>query len=162
MFLTALRARKQPARCLGFMPELLRSVVTRLREFVGNRRRHTRYRVRLRVTLALVAAKSRADGTPRSPVLEGYTRDISATGLAIILPAIRIGDRYLTGEDQTLDITLEHSTGPIHLHASSVRYEKLDEEETEKGYLIGVRITEMEDEDRTRFTACLRTSTEKE
>lgn len=158
MFLMALRAGKQPARCLGFMPELIRSVVARLREFVGNRRRSTRYGVRLRVTLALVDTKVRRNGARRPPTLEGHTRDISASGLALILPAIRIGERYLTGEDQILDITLEHADGPIRLHASPVRYEKLDESDAEKGYLIGVRIKEMSSDDRSRFMECMRTS----
>lgn len=140
------------------MPEIIRSVVARLREFVGNRRRSPRYRVHLRVTLTLVDTKVRRNGAARRPsVLEGHTRDISASGLALILPAIRIGERYLTGQDQILDITLEHEDGPINLHASPVRYERLDESDAEKGYLIGVRIKEMSDDDRARFLECMKT-----
>ncbi|MBA3766164.1 MAG: hypothetical protein H0W99_04075 [Acidobacteria bacterium] len=36
-----------------------------------------------------------------------------------------------------------------------VRYEKLDEDKAETGYLIGVRITEVTDADRARFNAYL-------
>ena len=135
------------------MSELLRTLVSRIREFAGDRRHMPRHRVRLEVTVTL-ATPTKANGR-RPASLQGYTRDISANGLGLIMPAIRIGDRYLAGENCRLAITLELPDKPIQLTASSARYEPLDDP-AEMGFLIGVNITNISDEDRKLFTAYLR------
>ncbi len=99
------------------MSELLRTLVSRIREFAGDRRHMARHRVRLEVTVTL-ATPTKANGR-RPASLQGYTRDISANGLGLIMPAIRIGDRYLAGENCRLAITLELPDKPIQLTASS-------------------------------------------
>src|SRR3954463_3419529 len=82
------------------MPELIRSIVGRLRALAGNRRRAQRFMIRLEAGLTLsVAAPTAKKGSPegaRSLKLAGHTRDISATGLALIVPAIRVGGNYIT------------------------------------------------------------------
>jgi PilZ domain len=139
------------------MPELMRSIVARLHRFVGDRRRAPRYRLRLPFTISLPDVRSgSANGARRAASLEGFTRDVSATGLALILPAIRIGEHYLTNEVRPLRVMLELPTGTIQIEAVPVRYERLDESETEKGYLVGVKITEMSDDDRARLTEGMR------
>lgn len=117
-----------------------------------------RYRVRLsaRVSPVRTARPARPSMTEQD-ALYGYTRDISATGLALILPAIRINNIYLMGEDRTLEILIEHESDPIVMYATSARYEKLEgEESADKGYLLGVKITEMTPEDRARLNALLK------
>jgi hypothetical protein len=144
------------------MPELIRSIAGRLREFVGNRRVAPRYVTHLEVGLALnvtlpgadAAGASKQDAKPLR--LAGYTRDISASGLALIVPSIRVGGQYVTGEHRRLRIMLKLPTGPIEIHATPVRYSPLDEEDgVDTGYLVGVQIVSMSDEDRARFNAYL-------
>lgn len=138
----------------GNMPELMREIANRLRALVGTRRYAPRHPAQLAVAVSLL------DSRPRSypSALEGQTRDVNAQGLALVLPAIRIGDRYLTGEDHTLRIMLKLPAGPIQLHATPVRYERLEEEDSAPvGYLIGVRIKDMNENDRTLFNEYLRT-----
>src|SRR3982750_4587589 len=139
------------------MPELMRSIITRLRGVVGNRRRAKRYRARLPFSVSLLGIKTAAESPipRRLPQIEGYTRDLSETGLALVVPTIRIGDHYLTGAGRRLLVTLKHPTGPLALQVTPVRYEQLDEDHTERGYLIGVRIEEISDADRARFIAYL-------
>jgi hypothetical protein len=146
------------------MPELLRSIIGRLRAVASNRRRAKRYRVRLRVRISVLNIKSSAESalSRRPPQVEGYTRDLSVTGLALIVPTIRSGEHYLTGEGRRLLVTLEHPAGPLLLHVVPVRYEQLDESEAETGYLIGAHITEMSDADRARFNAYLEGMKEEE
>lgn len=130
------------------MPELISSIAARLRRFVGNRRHAQRRLVRL--TVHVSSAGGRKDRQEsRSDALEAYTRDISLSGLSIIVPAIRIGNRYLTDQDRTLHIRIELPDTTIQLRAVSVRYEQLVGDE--KGYLIGTRIIEMSQADRTLF-----------
>ena len=142
------------------MPELIRTIAARLREYVGNRRRTPRYRVRWPVSVSPLGERKSPNGArrPTGGVLSGFTRDVSASGLALILPAIRINDVYLT-EGRTLEILLEHQDGPIVLYAVAVRYEKLEAEEAEKGYMVGMRIMEMDEGDRARFIKSLETMT---
>jgi hypothetical protein len=141
------------------MPEFLRSIVNRLREHVGNRRAAPRYPTHLEV--ALILSVSVSDGgkaqLETSPLrLAGYTRDISESGLALIMPAIHIGGQYLNSPNRTLDITIKLPTGPVHLQATPVRYSPLDEDAKDTGYIIGVEITGMSQQDRARYEAYLK------
>lgn len=137
---------------------MIRSVVALMRKIVTNHRYAPRYDARvLLVVSSLDHSTRRPTAHWHSPTLEGYTRDISATGLALIVPAIHIGGRYLTGENRTLLITLNLPPQPIEIQATAMRYERLGEEDTKIGYLIGAHITMMNEEDRARYTTYLRT-----
>ena len=135
------------------MPELLRDIASRLRAFVGNRRYATRYRTRLSVAVSLLDARPRA----YPAALEGHTLDLSDCGLAVVLPAIRIGERYLTGDTHVLRITLRLPAAAVQIHGVPARYERLGEDDEDTGYLVGVRIKEMSDKDRALFEEYLRT-----
>ncbi len=145
------------------MPELIRSIASRLREIVGNRRAAPRYLTHLEAGLALSISlpHSKPGGEKTGPSLKvaGYTRDISATGLALVVPTIRIGGQYITGENRTLEIILKLPTGVIKVKAAPVRYTPLEEDGADTGYLIGVQIIWMSNEDRARFNTYLETLT---
>src|ERR1044072_969843 len=95
------------------MSELPRRIVSRLRRFVGNRRHSRRVRARLSFTLSLSEPPLTTNGHRRLPSLDGYTLDVSATGLALVVPAIRIGEHYLAGDERKLHIQLELPAGPL-------------------------------------------------
>lgn len=138
------------------MPELLRSIVGRLREFAGDRRHAYRRRVKFPFTVSIYGQTGQLNGRRPVPAVQGHTRDISSTGLGLIVPVIRIGEHYLTGEDRLLRIVLELPAGPIQLIATPVRYEPLEGDEDEQGFIIGVRITDISAQDRERFTSALK------
>lgn len=124
------------------MPERLRTIASRLREFVGNRRRAPRRQVRLAVFVSLLDP---APGAPPAGGVAGHTRDASESGLGVFLPAIRLGDRYLVGDGVTLRLTLKLGEQSARLYGTPVRYERLDEgldEQTDPGFLLGIRLTE--------------------
>lgn len=124
------------------MPELLRTIASRLREFVGNRRWAPRRQVRLAVFVSLLDS---APGAPPAGGIAGHTRDISESGLGIVIPAIRLGDRYLVGDGVTLRLTLKLGQQSARLYGTPVRYERLEEEEdgqTSPGFLLGIHLTE--------------------
>jgi PilZ domain-containing protein len=132
------------------MSEYLRSIVTRLRARVADRRSAPRRILRLPCTVFIHDPRLDAAQTDRrAPRLEAFTRDLSRTGIGLVAPAVRIGERYLT--DSPLRLVLEHPTGPLELTASPVRYEQLEDSAGERGYLIGLRITAMSDADRARY-----------
>ena len=133
------------------MSELPRRIVSHLRRFIGNRRRHKRVRARLNFTLSLSDPRVNRNGSRRLPTLDGHTLDISTTGLALIVPAIRIGEHYLAGSDRHVYLKLELPSGRVEMKLATVRYEALDETDEETGYVIGARIIEMADADRASF-----------
>lgn len=143
----------------------MRSIVNRLREHVGNRRAAPRYATHLDAALILSVAlgetgsKAQTDNSPLR--LAGYTRDISETGLALIMPAIHIGGQYLTSPNRILEITLRLPSGPIQIQAAPVRYSPLDEDARDTGYIVGVQITQMSDRDRASYNAYLKKLTAK-
>lgn len=132
------------------MPEILRSIATLLRKSVADRRKAPRHKAKRQARLLL--SISFADGSQNVLPHDGYTRDLSEIGLSIIVPSLRVGDRYINSKDCELRIILlELPTGPIEIYATPVRYLALDETGTETGHLIGVRITKMSDGDRARY-----------
>ena len=137
------------------MSELPRRIVSHLRRFIGNRRRFKRVRTRLNFTLSLSDPRANTNGSRRLPTLNGHTFDVSTSGLALIVPAIRIGEHYLAGAERKLFLKLELPNGPVEMKLASVRYESLDESNEETGYLIGARIVEMADADRETFSKYL-------
>jgi hypothetical protein len=74
--------------------------------------------------------------------------DVSVTGLALIVPAIRIGEHYLAGADRKLHVKLDLPDRPVEMKVVTVRYENLEDG---SGYLIGARILEISDADRKSF-----------
>src|SRR6185295_2915362 len=130
------------------MSELPRRIVSQLRRFIGNRRHSKRVRARLNFTLSLSDPRVGTNGSRRLPSLNGHTMDVSLTGLALIVPAIRIGEHYLAGADRKLYVKLELPGGPVEMKVVSVRYEDMEDG---SGYLIGARIQEISDADRASF-----------
>lgn len=130
------------------MSELPRRIVSHLRRFIGNRRHSKRVRARLSFTLSLSDPRMGSNGSRRLPGLSGHTLDVSPTGIALIVPAIRIGEHYLAGSERRLYIKLELPSGAVEMKVVAVRYESLEDE---SGYLIGARIVEMSDSDRASF-----------
>ncbi|HEV7472675.1 MAG TPA: PilZ domain-containing protein [Pyrinomonadaceae bacterium] len=139
------------------MPELARTIVSRLRRYMGDRRHSKRRSVSLPFSLSLIPASKPLNGTRRVSSIEGHTFDLGERGLALVVPAIRLDEHHLVGENRTLNVKLELPGGPVEMQVAPVRYESLEEHQTETGYLIGARIVAMAEEDRARFSAYLAT-----
>jgi len=138
------------------MTELLRSLVARMRVYVGNRRRARRYRGSVHFSVSIFDPKLSREQLEHAPYLEGTTSDLSASGLGLIVPAVRINDRYLTAPDQTLHLMLVLPSGRVEMRVAPVRYEQLEREGVPSAYLIGVRIADLSDDDGARFADYLR------
>ncbi len=83
--------------------------------------------------------------------MAGHTLDLSPNGLSLIIPKITLGEHHLVGENRSLNVKLELPVGPVEMQVMPIRYESLEEHETESGYLIGARIVGMADGDRQKF-----------
>lgn len=133
--------------------ELARSVVSRFRRYVGERRNAKRVKIRLAFTLSMSSSAKSLNGLKRINSVDGYTLDLSPNGMALIVPSIRLGEQHLVGENRSLDVNLKLPGGPVEMKVTPIRYETFEEDEAQSGYLIGVAITEMSDEAREKFSA---------
>jgi hypothetical protein len=143
------------------MAEFARTIVSRLRQLVGDRRHSKRLNVRLPFSLSLASPARGLNGTRRIISMEGHTLDLSPNGMSLITPKITLGEHHLVGEHRGLNVKLELPQGPVEMQVMPVRYESLEEHETETGYLIGVRIVRMPDEDRAKFAEYVSTLLER-
>jgi c-di-GMP-binding flagellar brake protein YcgR len=85
----------------------------------------------------------------------GTTRDISVEGLCLVLPSVRVDERYFAGKTRQLNVVLNLPTAPVRVQASPVYCRRLAEREPEEGYLIGMRFLEMSEYERARLVTYL-------
>ena len=135
------------------MPERLRTIASRLRQFLADRRRAPRHKVRLPVVVSLLDSAS----TSQPASAAGHTRDVSEDGLAVVLPNIRVGQRYLVGDAVTLRVTLKLPGESVRLYGTPVRYERLEDEQPDAGFIIGIRLDEASERDRALLYDYLKT-----
>lgn len=84
--------------------------------------------------------------------MAGHTVDLSANGIALVVPKITLGDHHLVGENRGINLKVQLPDGPVEMQTAPVRYERLEEQTFETGYLIAVKITRMSAEDRLRYS----------
>jgi hypothetical protein len=132
------------------MPELIRSVVSRMRIYVKDRRRSPRVRVRLLFSVSACVNPNRK-GSQRQRVVKGHTRDLSINGLALNVPQIHLDGHHLAAEGSELELRLELPGGAVGMRVVPRRYEHLDEPELGCNYLVGVQIMHIEEEERRRY-----------
>lgn len=146
----------------GKTSNLIKSAIARLGKFLKRRGRvlrlGARFDVRLPFLVTLLGTdKSSAKNPLTDPALVGFTRDLSETGLTLMLPSMRIGDAYLTDVESYLDVKLELPGGAVSIRTASVRFEQLRSREAGCSYLLAVRIVNMQNDDRDRYVSYLKT-----
>ena len=138
------------------MAELIRSVVSRFRIFVRDRRQSPR----LRASIAFVVSMRRKANGSNSHLpehgLKGHTKDMSMNGLALLVPQVHLGGHHLAAEGRELQLKLEFPDGPVAMTVFPERYERIDEAELGCNYLIGVRIAQIGPEDKARYLSFVR------
>ena len=120
-------------------------------EFNVERRIAPRRKLKLEFRVLLVATKQSVEGEEHTLPLIGYTRDISESGLALLVSSRSMSVLYSLGQNYTLQLVLTLPTGPVEVEAVPVRYQHINKGEAGSLILIGAQITKMSDEDRTRF-----------
>src|SRR5215213_10526181 len=125
------------------MPNPIRYLLSRFRGSLGNRRRAPRYDARLSFSVSIVNEEAGREN-PRPPqTLVGRTRNLSETGLALVVPSLRLGTNKLNDGNSTLRLMLDLPTGTAEIHVVPVRSQQLGEKDSDTGYLIGAKITYM-------------------
>jgi hypothetical protein len=97
-------------------------------------------------------------GTKSSLIFLGRTHDLSAAGMGMVLPSTIIDERFCSGTNR-LNLSLLIPGGVIGMEVSPVRCERLTGTYVGQGYLLGTKITNVDD--RARFEKYLETISDK-
>jgi c-di-GMP-binding flagellar brake protein YcgR len=116
------------------------------------RRRAVQLEVKIRFKPAASFTKT---GDSERLALVGRTRDISETGMALLVSAKNI-DRYLTRKENGFDVELRLPEGEVDLQASPVYFKKSSATSVAATYLIGCRFTSGHDQQLDRLITFLR------
>jgi hypothetical protein len=105
-------------------------------------------RLKAKCEIELVADLSLLDNdvqnSDSSLIFLGRTHDVSAAGLGMVLPSTIIDERFCSGGNR-LNLSLHVPGGVIGLEVSPVRCERLNTPYSGQGYLLGTRITNVDD-----------------
>lgn len=112
------------------------------------------------VPIKLSFVPDRVTGKLQMPIddlsITGETKDLSKTGIALIVPAIRLREYYLVGEDRTLNAELDLPNGKVKMQIVGQRYEQVGKHISTSNYLIGAKILSMTDDNREAYETFLR------
>ena len=120
------------------------SKLTRLDHLTSSIERREMRRLKVRCEVELQADLSLLDteaGEPlESLIFMGQTSDLSANGLAMIIPATIIDERFCEGGN-LLKLSLHLPDGAVRLEVTPVRCERISGVNSSPGYLLGTKIT---------------------
>jgi len=132
---------------------MLREIATRFTRVIAERRVAPRKKVSVAVRVRL-APDGDAVGHIRASekvTLGGATRDISACGIGLILPSIRINETYLVGENRPLIVEVDIHDRTVIMKVIAKRYEEVGVHLSVKQFLVGAEIVEMGPTDRVAY-----------
>ncbi len=96
------------------------------------------------------------DAPPKILYVSGETADLSHSGIAFIVPSIRIKENYLVGENRVLNAELDLPGGKVSMKIVGQRYEQVGEHISTARYLVGASIQEITEENREAYNHFLR------
>lgn len=132
--------------------------LTSLDRLASSIERRSVRRLKVKCEVELTADLSLLDNDVQSSdsplVFLGRTHDLSASGLGMVLPSTIIDERFCSG-DNRLKLSLHVPDGVIRLEVSPVRCQQLPSPYLGRGYLLGTRITSVDD--RAQFDRYLET-----
>jgi len=134
------------------MPEVIRSVVSRVRVFFKDRRQSPRLRVRLPFAVSIHRENELNGARKRAQTLRGYTRDLSQDGLGLLVSQVHLDGHHLAAGGRELDVELElDRDNSVSMRVMPQRYERLEESDSGCTYLIGAGIVSLAETDRVRY-----------
>lgn len=98
----------------------------------------------------------RALEAARAACVLGHTVDISRTGIAFLVPSIRVKEKYLVGHERMLNVEIDLPSGKINMRVLGKRYEMVGEHSTTERFHVGAQIVEVADESKENFNTFLR------
>lgn len=137
---------------------MIRSLITKITGFIAERSHSPRRRCQLPIRVWFEPVTLSGIHTSRSDdvFLSGETIDLSKTGVAFAVAAIRIRENYLVGQERILNLQIDLPDGPVTMQVIGRRYEREEIGNSIEKYIVGAEITRLENDDRKRYLHFLR------
>lgn len=140
---------------------MIRKLIARFNKSITERVHSARYDCEFPISIAF--EPNHKTGKLSAPLenisLKGVSRDLSETGIAFVVPSIRLKENYLVGENRTLCAELDLPNGRVRMIVAGQRYEQISDEHTSTTkYLIGAKIVSMNDADKEIYEYFLHNS----
>lgn len=97
----------------------------------------------------------RAHEAARNACILGETVDVSRTGIAFLVPAIRIKEKYIAGHGRKLNVEIDLPNGKVYLRAVGRRYEKVGIHTSVEKFLIGAHIESLDGQNKEIYESFL-------
>lgn len=145
------------------MPNKFDQLKSKVRELVNERRLFPRLEAVCEVRLPVGVSVPNEMLDPEieqypEPIM-GHTRDLSESGLSIIIPTLQLGDDRIDVKDYPLRLVVSLPQGIIIVQAKTVRSEVDEGPNASRKFLLGLAITKTSDRDRANYLAYLRSLT---
>jgi hypothetical protein len=98
----------------------------------------------------------RAEKAAPAACLAGEMIDLSRTGIAFSVLAIRVKEKYLVGQDRPLNIEIDMPKGKLYLRALGKRYERISDSSSVERFEVGAEILELDNSNRALLNDFLR------
>src|SRR5258708_32604288 len=108
------------------MVDIMFSAASRLMRIVGGFACAPRKSSQLPLQISVIEPVHGNNTRRRSMSMTGWLKDISETGVGMMVPNIRMGDCYFTGVDRRLKVAIELAGGPLQLKGCPVRLTKVE------------------------------------
>ena len=132
---------------------MLRELVSRFSSTIAERRASVRkkFSVPVKVFFAPEANGVKQTLSWDDAFLSGETTDVSATGIGFVVSSIRIRDRYLVGQERTLNVELDLSGTKVRMQVRGCRYEKVGIHVSTEKYQVGAQIINVDEADKAAY-----------
>lgn len=137
---------------------MIRKLVSKFSKTINERvvSPRKKYEVPIKIWFEPDRATGRLKMPNESLVITGETKDLSKTGIAFIVAAIRINENYLVGGSRILNAELDLPGGKIQMQIVGMRYEEVGQHISTARFLVGAKITKMSNDDREAYEYFLR------
>ncbi len=121
-------------------------------------RRELHLPIKISITPDRPTGRLTGAGAPEQFSIRGETKDLSKTGVAFVVSAIRIREYYLVGENRPLKAEIDLPDGTkLKMSLVGKRYEQINIHDSVSEYLIGAHITQMSNDEREIYEEFLKT-----
>lgn len=103
-------------------------------------RRRERNTVEMFAPLSLLDAGESADETEEPLTFVCFTRDMSETGIALVIPSVRIDERFCE-QHRSLRLKIDLPDQALEIRVKAIRCERLERLDPLEGYLIGAQFS---------------------
>ena len=97
-----------------------------------------------------------AQEAARAACIIGETIDVSKSGIGFLVPSIRTKEKYLVGQERTINVEIDLPTGKIFMKVLGKRYKKVGIHISTERFLVGAAICSLDGTDRDNYEAFLK------